>query len=90
MNAIAGHRGPLELVLFLPREARRARFEIAETADGWCLASETGSAYDGTSRRVIATDVEPLVRELVRVAAAMLTVGYAVERCTLRNRTPLA
>lgn len=80
MTTLRSHRGPLELVLVLPREERRARFEISETVDGWCLASETGRIDDGTSRRLFAPDVERLSAELDRVVRAMLASGYIVEQ----------
>ena len=89
MNEIARHRGPLDLVLLLPAEERRARFEIVATVDGWCLASETGSTTDGTSRRLVATEIEPLVHELLRVVRAMTRVGYRVEHCSL-YQNPIA
>jgi hypothetical protein len=84
------HRGPLELVLFLPREQRRARFAIAETVDGWCLASETGTADDGTSRRLVAPEIERLIDELDRVVRAMLASGYTIEQLRLADPTPAA
>lgn len=90
MNALQAHRGPLELVLLLPREQRRARFAIAETIDGWCLASETGSDDDGTSRRLVAPEVDRLVDELVRVVRAMLATGYTIEQLRLGEPTPAA
>lgn len=90
MREIIAHPGPLELTLLLPREERRARFEIAATRDGWCLASETGSIDDGTSRRLLHRERGPLARELLRVVRGMTAAGYVVERLQLRRPTPAA
>ena len=90
MNSILLHTGALDLVLLLPRAGRRARFEIAVTGDGWCLASETGSIDDGTSRRLLHRDRMPLAVELARIVRAMIVAGYTVERLHLRQQIPAA
>jgi hypothetical protein len=90
MKEIIVDGGSLELTLVLPREERRARFEMTPTGDGWCLASETGTADDGTSRRLLHRERGPLTRELLRVVRGMTAAGYVIERLRLRRSIPAA
>lgn len=90
MTGIERHEGSIELVLVADQGARIARFELAPDGIGWCLASETGTDDDGTSRRVRAHARDPLWQELERVLVTMLGRGYTVERCRLLPLPPCA
>jgi hypothetical protein len=72
---IAGD-GALELVL--ARAGRVATLTLAPSVAGWTLTSVTGTADDGTLRRLSNAERAPLAAELARLLGAMHAAGYAV------------
>ena len=66
------------LELVLARAGRVATLTLAPSVEGWTLTSVTGTADDGTLRRLSHADRAPLAAELARLLGAMHAAGYTV------------